>query len=544
MVFWRRKKKGKEEKVTSDVSVWKKTLDPVTGRHYWYDAESKKTTWTNPNPKKKATEEIDPRKRRKLYGKPPKNVQALPGNQNAHVWWESDWCGEPGNKVIGYMVSRYRLDDKEWNKKGSTKVEPDKTDLKCKDVQNDRAYRFTVATISEEGLSGESEPSKAVRPRAPLPDDWQEFTDPNTRKVTYKNVRTNQVVFSRPDQNPFYLPTELFLRFSPEEMDTFLTKFREYAALNDGSFMAQEDVVKLLPTLGEDWTEAEISQRLAQEGWNPKLAKDEPCIGYIMFVSFLWGIKKTRMDYRTVPQRVWRWTVALVCCLPRLLMSCSPRRGKIGANVLDLIEQDEAKRLGDWEKLMHNVVHKPYFRHINTGEILWTMPNEVKFFLSTELKQELLGTFRAAELEGFKGEFRKMDLDGSGSIDKTELTLLLRQFGEAVNESRLSSLMKEVDRDGSGEIDFDEFCIMMASVKNGKASAGWTRMKDKVGKAASTSSIKLPTANNKAGKGHGSHCLCGCRCNHEMLDQAAKEAAGSKRRVVKATASTRRVHLT
>lgn len=36
----------------------------------------------------------------------------------------------------------------------------------------------------------------------------------------YKNLKTNQISVQRPEANPFFVETELFLRFSREETET------------------------------------------------------------------------------------------------------------------------------------------------------------------------------------------------------------------------------------------------------------------------------------------------------------------------------------
>jgi hypothetical protein len=40
-------------------------------------------------------------------------------------------------------------------------------------------------------------------------------------------------------------------------------------------------------------------------------------------------------------------------------------------NVLALMEQDSGKKMGCWEKLMHPIVKKPYYKNTQSSEIVW-----------------------------------------------------------------------------------------------------------------------------------------------------------------------------
>lgn len=48
----------------------------------------------------------------------------------------------------------------------------------------------------------------------------RETTHFGQQQSVYKNLKTNQTCAQRPEEKPFFVETELFLRFSPEEMDT------------------------------------------------------------------------------------------------------------------------------------------------------------------------------------------------------------------------------------------------------------------------------------------------------------------------------------
>ena len=64
-------------------------------------------------------------------------------------------------------------------------------------------------------------------------------------------------------------------------------------------------------------------------------------------------------------------------------------------------------------------------------------------------------------LEGeLRYAFSALDEDGSGSIDKAELTTACAGLGEKLSAEEVDLMLKQVDTDGSGEIDYDEFVSM------------------------------------------------------------------------------------
>ena len=60
--------------------------------------------------------------------------------------------------------------------------------------------------------------------------------------------------------------------------------------------------------------------------------------------------------------------------------------------------------------------------------------------------------------------FRSFDRDGSGNIDKNELTTALTTFGYRLSDQIVNTLMRKYDRAGSGTIYFDDFiqlCVVL-----------------------------------------------------------------------------------
>ena len=59
------------------------------------------------------------------------------------------------------------------------------------------------------------------------------------------------------------------------------------------------------------------------------------------------------------------------------------------------------------------------------------------------------------EEEELREAFRVFDKDGSGSISKAELKLVMENLGEKLTAEEIDEMMEEADKDGNGEIDYE-----------------------------------------------------------------------------------------
>ena len=78
--------------------------------------------------------------------------------------------------------------------------------------------------------------------------------------------------------------------------------------------------------------------------------------------------------------------------------------------------------------------------------------------------------------------FRKYDADGSDSIDKGEIRILLDELNVPMTKEELDELFEELDEDGGGEIDFEEFYNWFAreaDAQRDKNSSWFDRFKGK-----------------------------------------------------------------
>lgn len=62
----------------------------------------------------------------------------------------------------------------------------------------------------------------------------------------------------------------------------------------------------------------------------------------------------------------------------------------------------------------------------------------------------------------FKECFSLFDVDGSGTVDTSELGEVMRSLGQTASDDELQRMIGEVDADRSGTVDFAEFLGMMA----------------------------------------------------------------------------------
>jgi hypothetical protein len=66
--------------------------------------------------------------------------------------------------------------------------------------------------------------------------------------------------------------------------------------------------------------------------------------------------------------------------------------------------------------------------------------------------------------------FKEMDQDGSGELDKHELSALLSSLGIEMDPKRLDDVMNTYDLDGSGKIELNEFLFFLQSKREESAS--------------------------------------------------------------------------
>jgi len=99
-----------------------------------------------------------------------------------------------------------------------------------------------------------------------------------------------------------------------------------------------------------------------------------------------------------------------------------------------------------------------------------------------EAPEELLADFKPEEVEGFRKVFFKYDADGSGSIDRQELGMIVKEFDKSATEEQVDRIFAEANPDGDLTITFAEFLATMKAAKgaDGEGSSEFASLGDKV----------------------------------------------------------------
>jgi hypothetical protein len=77
-----------------------------------------------------------------------------------------------------------------------------------------------------------------------------------------------------------------------------------------------------------------------------------------------------------------------------------------------------------------------------------------------DINPNLYDHFSHEEIVNFELQFKQLDVDTSGEINRYELSELFKILGEPMPENKLRKLINEVDLDESGSINFNEFIYM------------------------------------------------------------------------------------
>ena len=91
------------------------------------------------------------------------------------------------------------------------------TQVNVEELKELATYRFCVTYENEIGESVESDYSNHVKIIAPLPHGWVEY-EMDDGRCFYANNKTKQVRWDRPEADPYFIETDLFMKFSRREV--------------------------------------------------------------------------------------------------------------------------------------------------------------------------------------------------------------------------------------------------------------------------------------------------------------------------------------
>ncbi|GMH95313.1 hypothetical protein TrST_g7375 [Triparma strigata] len=509
-----------------------RALDKTYERAYWYNFRTNERFWVLPEANhegaRKYTKQALALRRARGFPDPPKTVSSAGGLGRAAVWWQRPVENDrfPFTHV---HIARYRLDasedpaNPEWEYKGRMTIALEDieggdlpTQVNVEELKELATYRFCVIYENEIGESVESDYSNHVKIIAPLPHGWVEY-EMDDGRCFYANNKTKQVRWDRPEADPYFIETDLFMKFSRREVKKLKACYQQMDWDHSRKISLEEfsDILGEIGehTLKEDEAKMKVLWKMAE--------KDEfGEIGFAAMMRLLDEHKEIKMNHRG-------FLAKYVCCVCLYLWErrYAPKVGKGGK----MLGGDAGLKLGDWQKHMHPMVGRPFYHNVKTKVTTWEMPQEVRFFVNDKLNNDMRRRYDEKQMEFFQKEFQAMDLDGSGAVDEAELGMILENLGENISSARLKGLIKELDKDGSGEIEYEEFLVMIDAVWRGKGSHGWSNvtdatldeentkkvaaMKDDVeGFTAEYEEKKLEEARAKGIKyPHGKFCYCGCR---------------------------------
>ena len=65
------------------------------------------------------------------------------------------------------------------------------------------------------------------------------------------------------------------------------------------------------------------------------------------------------------------------------------------------------------------------------------------------------------ELKRLKRVWKRVDSDGSGTLDHDEVKAIFIEMGKTLSQREFMRAMDQIDSDGSGEVDFKEFSLVL-----------------------------------------------------------------------------------
>ena len=534
--------------------------DPRTGRPYWYDSCTLEPVWDDPRPAAEAlAAEIAEHERKATAGartslplallrakrgfpEPPQSLAAAGACGQARVWWS--WPRDmDGHTVLGFTVERQRRHDGDagdWEDKGSVYVDPaaqaqadaaaakasgraatpaeldrarsrkPPTAIVVDELANDAWYRFRVFTHNDVGVSVPSAWSNQTRVIEPLPEGWVEVA-PAEGPPYYYNAKMRKTTWSRPEHDPYNLPTDVFLKFTTDELANIKHTFME-KDVDKSHAISLREFESCLPMIGEMLSPTDILWLFYQADLDPKAELD-----YTAFAKAVDTLKRARVERaplaRTAAAKAGEWWEYYN----------RPRVPKKSKKLIEKKQEEMALKVGAWEKVPHpQIPGSKYWRNPDTGEASYESPAEVRFFLPEALIREASEHLSDEEMGHLEEQFNAMDLDGSGAIDVGELKLLVKTLtGDVLSDGRARGLMHEVDMDRSGQMDYDEFVLAMVTMKRGKAGNAWSRLGHAIQTIERNEEVealrqdagllKLGTRRQGKKRPHGHYCVCGCR---------------------------------
>ena len=287
-----------------------RALDYSYERAYWYNKVTRERFWILPEENHEAAKKFSNNalaiRRARGFPDPPKSVSAAGGLGRAAVWWNRPLENDrfPFTKL---HVCRYRLDSSEdpanpeWEFKGRQSISLDDVDggdlptqVNVEQLKELSTYKFAVIYENSVGESIESDYSNQVKIIAPLPNGWIEYDMPDGR-VFYANSKTKMVRWDRPENDPYFLETELFLKFSRREIKKLKACYAQMD-WDQSQKISAEEFMDILNEIGEHKLREDDSK--FKPLWKSAKKDEFGEIGFRDMVVLLNEWKEIKMNHR------------------------------------------------------------------------------------------------------------------------------------------------------------------------------------------------------------------------------------------------------
>lgn len=143
-----------------------------------------------------------------------------------------------------------------------------------------------------------------------------------------------------------------------------------------------------------------------------------------------------------------------------------PQQKNLAAHTSQL-DNTFSEQNGTQQQKFYNSPTKIQGRQHNPGILVQSKPAIPKYqTMLVERFRQKLKSRGGRGLIGLRRQFKIMDDNGSGALDRNEFKKAIRDYQVDMEEQDLDNMFKAFDLDGSGEINFDEFVRVVVGPMN------------------------------------------------------------------------------
>ena len=143
--------------------------------------------------------------------------------------------------------------------------------LEVAGLTNGAEYRFSVVALNRHGRSLESSPCPTITVDVALPKGWAECHDADGRKY-YANHKTRQSSWVRPEADDWFLPTELVMKFIPEEVAALRTQVAALTNMLQQGVRIDMDEILVASSDAEEGSSLQV--RCDGGGWHWRFVRE------------------------------------------------------------------------------------------------------------------------------------------------------------------------------------------------------------------------------------------------------------------------------